>query len=44
MGSRARNAPEHVARIGAMLAEVRGMSAEEFAEVTTGNVRRVLRR
>ncbi len=43
MGSRARNAPEHVARIGAMLAEARGMSVEAFAEVTTSNVRRNFR-
>jgi Tat protein secretion system quality control protein TatD with DNase activity len=42
MGSRARNAPEHVARIGAMLAGVRGLSVETFAEATTTNVRRVL--
>jgi TatD DNase family protein len=44
MGSRERNAPEHVARIGAMLAEVRRMSVDAFAEATTGNVRRVLGR
>jgi TatD DNase family protein len=43
MGSRARNSPEFLPTIGEMLANVRGVSAEEFARVTTANVRRVLR-
>jgi TatD DNase family protein len=42
MGSHERNSPEFVPRIGAMLAEVRGMGVEAFADATTSNVRRVL--
>lgn len=42
IGSHARNAPEFVPQIGAMLAEVRGMRVEAFADATTHNVRRVL--
>lgn len=42
MGSRARNSPEHLPRIGALLAEVRGMDVEAFARATTTNVNRVL--
>jgi TatD DNase family protein len=42
MGSHERNSPEFVPRIGAMLAEVRGMGLEAFADATTSNVRRVL--
>jgi TatD DNase family protein len=42
LGSRARNSPEYLPRIGAMLAEVRGMSVAAFAEATAGNVRQVL--
>lgn len=44
MGSRVRNSPEHLPRIGAMLADVREMSVESFAEATTRNVNRVLGR
>jgi TatD DNase family protein len=43
MGSRVRNSPEYLPRIGEMLADVRGMSVDAFAAVTTANVRRVLR-
>lgn len=42
MSSRARNSPEYLPRIGAMLAEVRGLSVEAFAAATSANVRRVL--
>jgi TatD DNase family protein len=42
MGSRARNSPEYLPKIGAMLAEVRGMDVEAFAGATTANVHRVL--
>jgi TatD DNase family protein len=42
MGSRARNSPEYLPRIGAMLADVRAMSVEAFAAASTANVRRVL--
>jgi TatD DNase family protein len=42
MGSRVRNSPEYLPRIGAMLAEVRGMSVGAFAGGTTANARRVL--
>jgi TatD DNase family protein len=42
MGSCARNSPEYVPQIGAMLAAVRGMNVDAFAEATTNNVRRVL--
>ncbi len=44
MGSAARNSPVHLPRIGALLAEVRGMSVSAFAAATTANVRRVLGR
>lgn len=43
MSSGARNAPSFLPRIGAMLADVRGVSAATFAEATSDNVRRVLR-
>jgi TatD DNase family protein len=42
MGSGARNSPAYLPQIGALLAEVRSMSAEAFAAATTANVRRVL--
>jgi TatD DNase family protein len=42
MGSGARNSPVHLPQIGALLAQVRGVSAEQFACVTSANVRRVL--
>ncbi|MCS6996037.1 MAG: TatD family hydrolase [Casimicrobiaceae bacterium] len=44
MGSRARNSPEHLPAIGAILAQVRGMTPEAFAEATSANVRRILAR
>jgi TatD DNase family protein len=44
MGSHARNSPEFLPRIGEMLAEVRGMDVEAFADATTANVRRLLYR
>lgn len=42
MGSAARNSPVHLPKIGEMLAQVRGMSAESFAAETSANVRRTL--
>lgn len=42
MGSGARNSPAYLPQIGALLAQVRGLSTEQFAEATTANVRRVL--
>ncbi len=44
MGSGARNSPACLPQIGELLAQVRGMSAETFAALTTANVRRVLLR
>jgi TatD DNase family protein len=44
MGSHARNSPEYLPRIGTMLADVRGIGAETFAEATTANVCRLLYR
>lgn len=43
MGSRERNSPVYLPRIGETLAEVRGMPAADFAAATTANVRRTLR-
>ena len=42
MASNARNSPAYLPRIGALLAEVRGMSTDSFAAATSANVRRVL--
>ena len=42
MGSGARNSPACLPQMGELLAQVRGMSAEMFAALTTANVRRVL--
>ena len=42
MGSRARNSPAYLPQIGTLLAELRGMSVESFAQATSANVRRVL--
>jgi TatD DNase family protein len=44
MGSRKRNSPEYLPRIGAILAGVCGMGVEAFAEATTKNVKRALGR
>jgi TatD DNase family protein len=41
---RARNSPEQLPRIGEALAQLRGIAAEEVAQVTTGNARGVLPR
>ena len=42
MGSHARNSPVHLPKIGEILAQARGMSAESFAAATSTNVRRTL--
>ena len=42
MGSGARNSPAYLPQIGALLAQVRGLSTADFADATTANVRRVL--
>ena len=42
MGSAARNSPAHLPKIGELLAQVRGMSVESFAEATSANVRATL--
>ncbi|HEX7986030.1 MAG TPA: TatD family hydrolase, partial [Duganella sp.] len=39
-----RNSPDQIPRIGAVLAELRGISAEEVAEATSANARAVLLR
>ncbi|MBA5603860.1 TatD family hydrolase [Duganella sp. FT3S] len=39
-----RNAPEHLPRIGAVLAELRGIGVDEAAAATSGNARAVLPR
>ena len=44
MGSRQRNSPEWLPRIGELLAEVRGMPTAAFAEATSANARRMLQR
>jgi len=44
MGSRERNSPAYLPRIGEVLAEVRGLPAAAFAAATTANVRRTLGR
>jgi TatD DNase family protein len=42
MGSRARNSIAYLPRIGEMLAEIRGMPAAQFAQITTQNAIAVL--
>ncbi len=42
MGSHARNSPVHLPKIGELLAQVRGLSVDGFAEATSANVRRTL--
>lgn len=42
MSSGVRNSPAHLPHIGAVLAEVRGVTPEEFAAMTSANVRRIL--
>jgi Mg-dependent DNase len=43
MGSRVRNSPEYLPRIGTILAELRGMDTQDFAAATSANVCRILR-
>ena len=42
MGSAARNSPVYLPQIGELLAQVRGVSAEALAAISSANVRRVL--
>ncbi len=42
LGSGARNSPEHLPAIGALLAPLRGLSPEALAEATSANAQRVL--
>ena len=42
MSSGVRNSPAYLPRIGAILADVRGVEVDRFAAVTSANVRRVL--
>lgn len=42
LGSGARNSPEHLPAMGALLAPLRGMTAEALAEATSANAQRVL--
>ena len=42
MSSGVRNSPAYLPHIGAVLAEVRGVTPEEFAAMTSANVRRIL--
>jgi TatD DNase family protein len=44
MGSRARNSISYLPRIGEMLAEIRGIPAAQFAQITSQNAKNILER